>query len=81
MKGKLIDFDEEDHDLVKSELNSITLDHVMANSKTNLNNTRKAILQLSKGDLNTLGELVEAAKKDFRDVIYWASLENDKQNS
>lgn len=75
---RLINFDESDYDLVLSELNSITLDHVMARSKKNLKKTRSAILQLSKGDLNELGSLVDAAKEDFRDVIYWASLESEK---
>ena len=55
-------------------MESITLDHVMAGSKTNLDNTRSAILEFSKGDINKLSELVHAAKRDFRDVIYWATL-------
>ncbi len=77
----LIDFDESDHELVLSELNSITLDHVMAKSKNNLKKTRSAILQLSKGDLNELEYLVGVAKVDFRDVVYWASLENEKKKT
>jgi hypothetical protein len=81
MKDKLNDFDKADHALVISELNSITLDHVMAKSAQNLNNTRAAILQLSKGDFNKLEQLVKAAKIDFRDVIYWASIENEKKNT
>lgn len=78
---RLIDFDESDHELVLAELNSITLNHVMARSKNNLKKTRSAILQLSKGDLNELGYLVDVAKVDFRDVIYWASLENKKKKT
>lgn len=81
MNGSLDDFDDADHELAISELNSITLDHVMANSRKNLKKTRTAVLHLSKGDLNKLGEYVEAAKIDFRDVIYWASLENEQQNT
>jgi len=77
-KNKLTDFDDCDHELVISELNSITLDHVMANSEKNLRKTKTAILKLSKGDLNELGRLVISAKTDFRDVIYWASLDNEK---
>jgi len=73
----LKDFPESDYDLVVSVMESITLNHVMANSQTNLDNTWSAILQLSKGDLNELGKLVDTAKVDFRDVIYWASLENN----
>jgi len=30
------------------------------------------ILELSKGDLNALGEYLRAAKTDYRDVLYWA---------
>lgn len=76
---RLIGFDESDHERVLSELNSITLDHVMAKSSKNLKKTRIAILQLSKGDLNELGYLVNIAKADFRDVLYWASLEYEKK--
>ncbi len=65
-----------EYELAISEMESITLKHVMANSQTNLDNTLSAILKLSKGNLNELGNLVEAAKKDFRDVVYWATLEN-----
>lgn len=72
------DFDKSDYDLVVSEMESVTLDHVMAKSQTNLDNTWSAILQLSNGDLNAIGRLVDAAKTDFRDVIYWATLENEK---
>ncbi|CAA6823017.1 MAG: Unknown protein [uncultured Sulfurovum sp.] len=68
------DFDQSDYDLVISEMESITLSHVMANSQTNLDNTWTAILHLSNGDLNEIGRLVDAAKTDFRDVIYWATL-------
>ncbi|MDN3474296.1 hypothetical protein [Pseudoalteromonas sp. APC 3355] len=57
------------------ELNSITLQHVMAESQMNLDNTWSAIIKLSKGDLQELTRLTECAKKDFRDVVYWASLE------
>ena len=77
----LIEFNEADHDLVISELSSITLDHVMADSKKLLRQTRSAILQLSKGDLNELEYLVDAAKKDFRDIIYWVNLENEKKKT
>lgn len=71
------DFSESEYELVVSVLTTITLNHVMANSQANLDNTWSSIIQLSKGDLNKLGDLVDAAKVDFRDVIYWATLEND----
>ena len=57
------------------ELQSITLNHVMAQSQFNLDNTWSAVLQLASGDLSRLREMVAAAKTDFRDVIYWASQE------
>jgi len=72
------DFSDAEYDLVVSALKTIGLNHVMANSQENLDNTWSAILYLSKGDLNELNILVEAAKQDFRDVIYWAVLENGK---
>lgn len=59
---------------VLSALRQITLDHVMANSQANLDNTYLAILQLSKGNFDELQRLVHVAQKDFRDVIYWATL-------
>ena len=74
------DFSKLDYELVISKMESIALEHVMANSQKNLDNAWSAILQLSKGDLNELGNLVDAAKRDFRDVIYWAALENEKSN-
>ncbi len=59
-------------------LQSITLQHVMAESQDNLNNAIAAILQISHGNLKELKTFVEAAKIDFRDVIYWAYLENQE---
>ena len=56
------------------ELSSITVKHVMAESEYNLENTRHATLKLSKGNLHELKRLVKCAKRDFSDVIYWASL-------
>ena len=67
------DFSKEDFELVVSELKTINLGHMMAKSQTNLDNTISAILKLSNGDLNRLGSLIDSSKKDFRDVIYWAS--------
>ena len=37
-----------------------------------------AILELSKGDFELLLHNIEAAKRDFRDVLYWA--ENPTQD-
>jgi hypothetical protein len=66
-------FKPEDRPLVIQQLESITLDHVMAASESNLLNTRRAVLEISKGDTALLEHYVGCAKKDFRDVIYWAS--------
>ena len=76
-----LDFDESEFGLVLSELESVTLEHVMASSQANLDNTRSSIVKLSKGSLTEVGRLVEAAKKDFRDVVYWASLDNEQRNT
>ena len=69
------DFKESDQAIAISELESITPKHVMAESQQNLDNTQRAILKLSHGSLSELRSLVKTAKQDFRDVIYWASLE------
>lgn len=76
-----IDFNKEQTELVISELLSIKLNHVMANSEYNLNNTQFAILKLSKGDLNKVIEFTKSAKIDFRDVIMWALEKPDKQKN
>jgi hypothetical protein len=76
IQSKIIaDFIESELTAALNELQSITLQHVMAESQFNLDNTWFAILKLSKGNLNELRSLVKAAKVDFRDVIYWATLE------
>ena len=67
------DFDEQEVEEAVKTLQTISLSHVMANSQMNLDNTLSAILQLSKGDLNKLNELVSIAKLDFRDVIVMAN--------
>jgi uncharacterized alpha/beta hydrolase family protein len=69
----------EDQDQVIAALTTITLKHVMAESQTNLDNTWLSIIQLSKGNLTEVNYLVEVAKEDFRDVIYWAHLESQKK--
>ncbi|MFZ1528023.1 MAG: hypothetical protein WAT19_04680 [Ferruginibacter sp.] len=66
------DFSGEQRTLVLNELSSIGLNHVMAESEHNLENTRLAILKLAKGDLNQVIYLTEKAKTDFRDVMMWA---------
>jgi len=70
------DFVKEERDFVIQELNSITPEHVMAQSETNLYNTRVSILKLSKGNRNQVREYAKCARVDFRDVIYWADLES-----
>ena len=67
------DFDKQEVEEIVKTLQTISLSHVMANSQMNLDNTLSAILQLSKGDLNKLNELVSIAKLDFRDVIVMAN--------
>jgi hypothetical protein len=67
----------EDQDKVIAALTSITLKHVMAESQNNLDNTWLSIIQLSKGNPTEVDHLVEVAKEDFRNVIYWASINID----
>jgi hypothetical protein len=66
-------FSETEQIVAIEALKSLTLAHVMANSQANLDNAHRAIIELSNGDLGELQHLVEVAKRDFRDVIYWAS--------
>ena len=75
-KTILNDFGEADYDLVLSELESVTLKHVMANSESQLETARSLILEVSKGDLTRLGSLVELAKRDIRDILVHASKPN-----
>lgn len=63
-----------DRGIVASRLAQLTTEHVMANSEWNLLSARFAILTLAEGKLDEILPLVEAAKSDFRDVIYWATL-------
>lgn len=68
-----------DQDHVIAALTSITLKHVMAESQTNLDNTWLSIIQLSKGNPAEVDKLVTVAKNDFRNVIYWASLQRQDE--
>jgi len=72
-------FKEDDQIRAIDALGSITLKHVMAESQNNLDNTWLSIIYLSKGSLGKLKDLVAVAKIDFRDVIYWATLEKEKK--
>jgi hypothetical protein len=63
----------EERDFVLGELNSLTVNDVMKKSEKNLLNAHMAILKLSDGDASQISRYVTCAKKDFRDVIYWAS--------
>lgn len=61
---------------VIAELGRITTSETM-DSQGNLDDAIGAILKLSKGNFAELKGLVDAAKIDFRDVIYWWYLENN----
>lgn len=74
------DFSPEEQERVERELLSIELNHVMAESQWNLDNTLNAILFLAKGDLEKVIGLTKSAKIDFRDVIYWAWLERKEES-
>jgi len=42
---------------------------------------QKAILKLcKKGDVDKLLNLVTAAKQDYRDILYWVELENQRND-
>jgi hypothetical protein len=65
----------EEREFVLNELKILTIDDVMAKSSKNLLNAHLAILKLSDGDASQISHYTSCAKKDFRDVIYWASEE------
>lgn len=67
------EFSETDREIAIEKLSSILLTHVMADSEQNLFNTQLSVLKLSKGNIKDLEHYVASAKKDFRDVIYWAT--------
>lgn len=62
---------------VIAELGRISTSETM-DSQGNLDNAIGAILELSKGNFVELKGLVDAAKIDFRDVIYWWYLETNR---
>lgn len=70
------EFTEIDKNEVLEMLESVKLEHVKDESDFNLLSTRFAILKLAKGSLDEVRRLTEAAKVDYRDVIYWSSLKD-----
>lgn len=60
-------------------VNSINKKHVMGESEYNLNNTHYSVIELAKGNLKELRYYVACAKKDFRDVIYWVSIDKHRE--
>lgn len=73
------DFDDEMVARVISELERLTPAQTW-DSEINLTNTIGAILSLSKSDFEKLTSLVDAGLIDFRDVIYWWTLEQKKNS-
>ena len=72
------DFPASQHARIYAELARLDTTHTW-DSEYNLNNAIGAILSLSHGDVSELVKLVDAARTDFRDVIYWWFLEQKKQ--
>lgn len=64
-------FSPSDLDEALSLVKSIDKDMTME-SEGNLENTRLAVVTLSKGSLDELRHYVNRAKQDFRDVVMWA---------
>lgn len=73
------DYAPEEQKSVISALSKLTLQHVMAQSEWNLLSARKAILTLAKGEFDQIPDLVEAAQRDFRDVMYWVWLQEKEK--
>lgn len=68
-----VNFAGSEREAVEAELARLTTTDTW-DSEYNFNNAIGAILALSKGDMPELVKLVDAARVDFRDVIYWWSL-------
>ena len=66
------DYSEENRKTITDYLLTIKLSEVW-DSNYNLENTLLSILYLANGNIDIVIELTEKAKKDFRDVIYWAT--------
>lgn len=71
-------FSEAEHAEVARLLLEIRPEHVMAGSRHNLDAARGAVVSLAKGELKEVAAYAECARKDFRDVIYWVSLDEKK---
>ncbi len=67
-----LQFSQREAALVLSEVQKISLSSIASRSEKNLLNTHLAILKLAEGDLKQVAYYVGCARKDFRDVIYWA---------
>lgn len=68
------DFPATEQERVKAELARLSTADTW-DSEHNYNNAIGAIVALSKGDTSEFKPLVDAARLDFRDVIYWWSFE------
>lgn len=75
------DYSINEQEEVRSLLDTLTLEHVMARSEWNLLSAQQAILTLANGNFAKIPQLILAAQKDFRDVIYWVTLEQKKSKS
>lgn len=73
------DFPVTEQERAKAELARLTTAETW-DSEHNFNNAIGAILALSKGEISELKTLVDAARLDFRDVIYWWSLEQKRED-
>ena len=60
-------------------ISTINKSHVMGESEYNLNSTHISVIELAKGNLKELRYYVTCAKKDFRDVIYWVSIDEERE--
>ena len=50
-------------------------------SSIELGNVRMAILTLAKGDMGRVASLAENVKKDYRDVLMWAEMGEDRMKA
>ena len=64
-------FPEQSRDQALELVSRIKRKDVMGGSSENLLKARVSVLELSAGNIPDLQDLIESARSDFRDVVYW----------
>ena len=72
-------------DILKGEFSSqdqeAAIEIIEAYDDLEANRVKEAIARLASGSLDGLRHFLEAAKKDYRDVLYWSEYEEEARES